>query len=87
MPKFIQDIVDRVNRLSFGSVLLGFAGSLLMLGVGIAALLVPGGSPILGYFIGSCLVGFVFVFPISAIVLSLKAARTHRCPSAVWLRR
>lgn len=85
MPKFIQDILGSVNRLSFASALLGLAGSLLMLGVGIAALLVPGGSPILGYFLGSCLVGFIFVFPISALLFSLKAARTHRSPGVVWL--
>lgn len=84
IPQIIGAIVEKVNSVPFVPAILGLAGSLLTLGSAIA-LLIPGSSPILGYFIGSLLIGFVFVFPISAIALSLKAARSHRSPGVVWL--
>ena len=84
IPQIIGAIVEKVNSVPFVPAILGLAGSLLTLGSAIA-LLIPGSSPVLGYFIGSLLIGFVFVFPISAIALSLKAARSHRSPGVVWL--
>lgn len=85
LPDFIQTIVGKVNGIPFVATVVGLAGSLLALGLAIGTLLVPGSSNIIGYFIGSLLIGFVFVFPISAIILSLKAARSHRSPRLVWL--
>lgn len=82
---FINSIMERVNSIPFVPVILGLAGSLLALGLAIGALLVPGSSHVLGYLIGSLLIGFVFIFPISAIILSVKAARSHRPPGVLWL--
>jgi hypothetical protein len=85
LSKLVRSFLDKAWGVPFASVILKLVESLLVLGAVIALLLVPGGSPVLGYFIGSFLVGFVFIFPISALVLSLKAARSHRRPSVMWL--
>jgi hypothetical protein len=66
-------------------VLLSFAASMLTLGYIFASFLVPGGSPIIGYLIGSMLLGFIFVFPVSAAVILVAASKTRRRPSLVWL--
>ncbi len=39
----------------------------------------------MGYLIGSFLVGFVYVFPVSAIIVLVKSARSRRRPSLLWL--
>jgi len=83
--KFVQDIIESAKNFSVLSALLVFAESLLLLGIAVAALFVPGGSLILGYFIGSLMVGFVYIFPVSAVILSVKAARSQRSPSVYWL--
>jgi hypothetical protein len=85
LPQLIQDITDGVNRVPFVSLPLELARSLLVLGVMLTAFLIPTSPPIVGYFVGSLFVGFVFVFPISMIVLALNASRKRRSPSAVWL--
>ena len=64
---------------------LDLARSLLVLGTLFAGLLIPGAVPVIGYFIGSVLAGFVFVFPISVLVLAFRAARNQRSPSVIWL--
>jgi hypothetical protein len=85
ITKSVKDIVAKVAGASYLSSLVEFAGSLLGLGAAIASLTIPTAPPILGYLIGSLLLGFVFIFPISAIVLSVKAARNHRSPGILWL--
>jgi ABC-type polysaccharide transport system permease subunit len=55
------------------------------IGAAVGVLLLPSASPTLGYLIGSLIVGFVFVFPFSAIVLAVKAARSKRGPRSVNL--
>jgi hypothetical protein len=64
---------------------LGLARSLLLLGLVLTALMIPNSPPILGYFVGSLFVGFVFVFPFSMAILAFNASRKRRSPSAVWL--
>jgi hypothetical protein len=64
--------------------LIALASSLLALGVMIGVTL-PGGSAVLGYFIGSLIVGLVFVFPVSALIAMVRTARSHRSPRVVWL--
>ena len=66
------------------STLLKVIGSLMLLGVLVGNAIAPG-ALILGYFVGSLLVGFVLIFPVSTLVLSVSAARRHRPPSLVWL--
>lgn len=85
LPVFLQEIFAQVSKISVISSVLGLAGSLLALGAVIGGLLMPGGSSTLGYLIGSLLIGLVFIFPITAIVLSVKAARSHRSPRIAWL--
>jgi len=85
VPQYIENLLRDLNALPFISVMLGLAGALLKLGQALGDLFVPSGSVPLGYFIGSLLIGFVFIFPITAILLCLKAARSHRPPSVVWL--
>jgi hypothetical protein len=85
LPQLIQDFTDHVNRVPMVSLPLEFARSLLLLGVVLTASLIPRSPPILGYFVGSLFVGFVFVFPISMAVLAFNASRKRRSPSAVWL--
>jgi hypothetical protein len=62
-----------------------FASSLLLLGFLVGTTLIPGGSTLLGYFIGSLILGFVIIFPISTAILAIKAARSRRAPSLLWL--
>ena len=38
-----------------------------------------------GYLIGGILVGFVYVFPVSAILVLVKSVRSKRGPSLLWL--
>jgi hypothetical protein len=81
----VSNFAAETRKLPVIAPLLELATALILFGVALAGLLLPGGSPVIGYFIGSLLVGFVFVFPLSAIVLSVKSARSHRSPSVVWL--
>jgi len=83
--ELIQEMRKEVSAIPVLALPIELARSLLVLGAVSADLLNPNGSPLLGYFIGSVLVGFVFVFPISTIALSTKAARSRRRPSAGWL--
>jgi hypothetical protein len=85
LTELVQDVTKQISAVPFLELPLELARSLLVLGAISANLLNPNASPVLGYFIGSILVGFVFVFPISAVILSIKAARSRRPPSAVWL--
>ena len=85
LTELIEDLTKQISVVPFLTLPLELARSLLALGVISADLLNPNASPVLGYFIGSVLVGLVFVFPISTIILSIKAARSHGPPSGVWL--
>ena len=81
----ISNFVAEARKLPVITPLMGLATALILFGVALAGLLLPGSSPVIGYFIGSLLVGFVYVFPFSAIILSVKSARRHRSPSVLWL--
>jgi hypothetical protein len=85
LTELVQELTKQIGAAPFLALPLELARSLLVLGAISANLLSPNASPVLGIFIGSILVGFVFVFPISAVILSIKAARSRRPPSAVWL--
>jgi len=81
----LKNLEAKASSLPIVSGLSEFAASLLLLGSILAVLLFPGGPPIVGYIIGSVIVGFVYIFPISAIVLSVRAVKSRRAPRAVWL--
>jgi hypothetical protein len=85
LPRLIQEFSNRTTRLPGVSFMLDLVRSLLVLGIVFATLLIPGAPPVVGYFVGSLFVGFVFVFPISAMVLAFRASRNRRSPSLVWL--
>ena len=85
LPNLSQEFSNVANGWPFTSLPIALARSFLTLGVVLATLLVSGGAPVVGYFIGSLLLGFVFVFPISAIILAYRAAKNRRPPSVVWL--
>jgi hypothetical protein len=81
----VSNIAAEAGKFPGITPLVGLATALILFGIALAGLLLPGSSPVIGYFIGSLLVGFVYVFPLSAIILSVKSARSHRAPSVFWL--
>jgi hypothetical protein len=85
LQNIVQTISNQLRAIPLLALPLKLVTSLLTLGTITADSLFPNASGVGGYFIGSLLVGFVFVFPISAIVLSIKAARSRKSPSFVWL--
>jgi hypothetical protein len=85
LSALMQEFARQVSAVPLLVLPIDLARALLALGIFSADSLLPNAPPVLGYFLGSLLVGFVFVFPISAAVLSIKAARSRRSPSAVWL--
>jgi hypothetical protein len=84
LSKSIGDLFNFVGSAPFGSVILGLAGSLMSLGRVLMGFITPG-FPILGYFAGSLFVGFVYVFPISAIVAIVKSVKKRRSLSLLWI--
>jgi hypothetical protein len=60
-----------------------FTAALMTFGSVLAAFLIPGSSSIIGDFIGSLIVGFAFVFPVSAAIVLVSAVRAKRAPSLV----
>ncbi len=85
LPNISQELPKVTNGWLFASTPIALARAFLALGALLAALLVSGGAPVVGYFIGSLLLGFVFVFPISAVIFSYRASKNRRSPSVIWL--
>ncbi len=81
----MQTGLAAANRVQYLSALISFGAALMTLGYVLSVVFFPGGPPIIGYFIGSILVGFVYVFPVSALVLLYRAARARRAPNMIWL--
>jgi hypothetical protein len=63
------------------SPLISVTATLANLGYLLAAFIVPGGPPIMGYLLGSLFIGLIYVFPMSALVLLYRSARTRRQPN------
>ena len=81
----LRNIKDRIAGVPYASTLMTTASNLLALGSLLSSYMVPGGPPLVGRIIGTLLVGFVFIFPLSLIVAVSKTLRTHRRPSFIWL--
>ena len=81
----LQNGMAAAKSVPYLSVFVKFTAALMMLGYVLASFLIPAGPPIVGYLIGSIFVGFIFVFPVSAAVVLVKATRTKRRPSLLWL--
>ena len=84
MPNLSQEFSNLRNGWPSTSIPFALARSFLTLGI-VLANLIPGGAPVDGYFIGSLLLGFVFVFPISAIIFAYRASKNRRAPSVIGL--
>ncbi len=85
LTQILQAGLALTRRVPYVSTLVSLVASLMTLGYVLTAFVVPGGSPMIGYLIGSVLVGFVYVFPVSAVLLLVKSARSRRRPSLLWL--
>ncbi len=46
-----------------------------------SSFIVPGGSPIAGYLLGSLFIGLIYVLPVSAVALFYRSAKTKRQPN------
>lgn len=85
LTQLLQAGLAVIKDVPYLSGLITFAASMITLGYVLTSFFVPGGSPMLGYFIGSIIVGFIFVFPLSAAVVLVGASKTRRKPSLLWL--
>ena len=84
LSKFVGDAFNSIRNAPFVSATLALAGSLMSLGYVLMEFIIPG-FPLLGYFAGSLFVGFVYVFPISAIVAIVKSVKDRHSLSLLWL--
>jgi hypothetical protein len=85
LTQLLQAGLAAIKGVPYLSGLITFAASMVTLGYVLTSFFVPGGSPMLGYFIGSIFVGFIYVFPLSAAVVLIGASKTRRKPSLLWL--
>ena len=70
VPNLSQEFSNLAKGWPSASVPFALARSFLALGV-VLANLIPGGAPVDGYFVGSLLLGFVFVFPVTSITVRI----------------
>ena len=86
LAQLLRETMGWFSELPYASTLLSIAGGLMILGRTLTSYLIPGGGlPILGDMVGSLLVGFVFVFPVSASIGTVRAIASHHRPSLLWL--
>lgn len=85
LSEIVQGLMNKARSVPVLVTVFELASSLLILGFVLGAAIAPGSSPLIGYFIGSLIVGFVLIFPISTAILTVKVARSHRAPSVLWL--
>ena len=83
LSTFVGNVISSIRKAPFLSATLTLAGSLMSLGYVLMEFVLPG-FPLVGYFAGSLLVGFVYVFPISAVVAIVKSVKDRRSPSLLW---
>jgi hypothetical protein len=83
--KVFHDSFAAARSIPYVSFFFMFTTALMTLGSVSASFMIPGGSPIMGNFIGSLFVGFALVFPLFAVAVLVRAARTKRKPSLLWV--
>ena len=81
----LQGLMSKVRSVPVLATVFELVSSLILLGFVLGAAIAPSSSPLVGYFIGSLMVGFVLIFPISTLILTIKVVRSHRAPSLLWL--
>ena len=85
LSEIAQTLIRNIQSIPILGILLGLASSILTFGFGMGAAIAPSNMPMVGYIIGSLIMGFVFIFPISTLIATVKAARTRKAPSLLWL--
>jgi hypothetical protein len=85
LTELVHTVTSTLGTVPYVPQLLIVAGSMMSLGYVLTSFFIPGGSPLIGYFIGSLLVGFVYVFPVTAVLAALKTVRSRRAPRTMWL--
>jgi len=85
LTQLVRSVMETFAEFPYASTLLTIASSLMTFGYTLTEYILPGGSRLFGYIIGSFLVGFIFVFPVSAAVAVLRTLTSHRRPSFLWL--
>jgi hypothetical protein len=85
LNQILESVLAAAENVPYLGTLVRFTATLMTLGYVLALFVIPGGPPIIGYFIGSIFVGFILVFPLSAAVVLVRAAKTKRRPSFLWL--
>jgi hypothetical protein len=85
LTELLQPITSALGTVPYVHQLLIVAGSMMSLGYVLTTFLIPGGSPLVGSFVGSLLVGFVYVFPVTAVLAVLNTIRSRRAPRTIWL--
>ena len=78
----MQSLLTHLRGVPYVSALIGLTTTLVNLGTLLAA---PYGPPIAGFFIGSMFVGFIYVFPVSALALFYRSAKTKHRPRSLKL--
>ena len=78
----VQSLRTHLIGVPYVSALVGLTTTLVNLGTLLAA---PYGPPIAGFFIGSMFVGFIYVFPVSALALLYRSVKTKRRPDRLKL--
>jgi len=61
--------------------MISFTATLASFGYLLADFIVPGGSPIAGYLLGSLFIGLIYVLPVSVVALFYRSTKTKRQPS------
>ena len=82
VPLIMHGLLSHLKDVPYVSVIIGLTTTLVNLGTLLAA---PYGPPIAGFFIGSIFIGFIYVFPVSAVALFYRSAKTKRRPRSLKL--
>jgi hypothetical protein len=61
--------------------MISLTATLATFGYLLGAYIVPGGSPIAGYLLGSLFIGLIYILPVSVVALFYRSAKTKRQPS------
>jgi hypothetical protein len=85
LAPIVTRLVDAFYSVPYASSLLSFAGTMIAFGYILTSFIIPGGSPFVGYIIGSLLIGFIYVFPPAAVLAVVRAVASHRRPSLLWV--
>ncbi len=78
---FLSNGLMLVKSISEIAPMISLTATLADFGYLLAAFIVPGGSPIAAYLLGSLFVGLIYVLPVSTVALFYRSAKTKRHPN------